>query len=89
MSHVRLMACRGFTLVEALIALALPATAQDDGAPPRVVVGSKSFTESVILGEILTQLLESNGFPAVHKREFQGTRLVFNALKFGELVDHL
>src|SRR5207249_2206866 len=32
-----------------------------DGASPEVRVGSKKFTESVVLGEIVTQVLRSTG----------------------------
>jgi osmoprotectant transport system permease protein len=50
-----------------------------------IVVGSKKFTESVILGEILTQLLQGSGVPARHAAELGGTRLLWNALRAGEV----
>lgn len=50
-----------------------------------VVVGSKTFTESVILGEIVTQLLRAEGIPARHRRELGGTRFVWTALRSGEV----
>ena len=50
-----------------------------------VVVGSKKFTESVILGEILTQLLQQSGVPARHAAELGGTRLLWDALRAGEV----
>jgi osmoprotectant transport system permease protein len=50
-----------------------------------VRVGSKQFTESVILGEIVRQALERDGFPAVHERELGGTRVVFEALANGQI----
>jgi osmoprotectant transport system permease protein len=52
-------------------------------APVRV--GSKQFTESVILGEIVRQSLERAGIPAVHRRELGGTRVVFEALAQGQI----
>ena len=52
-------------------------------APP--TVASKAFTESVILGEILTQLARSAGVAAVHERELGGTRIVFDALVRGDV----
>ncbi|HET7788468.1 MAG TPA: glycine betaine ABC transporter substrate-binding protein [Myxococcales bacterium] len=52
-------------------------------APVRV--GSKQFTESVILGEIVRQALERDGIPAVHERELGGTRVVFEALAQGQI----
>jgi osmoprotectant transport system permease protein len=55
-------------------------------APPRPIqVGSKVFTESVILGEAVTQLLEASGLPAAHRRELGGTQIVWQALKRGEI----
>ena len=52
-------------------------------APVRV--GSKQFTESVVLGEIVQQSLERKGIPAVHLRELGGTRVVFDALAAGQI----
>ncbi|MGE3180971.1 MAG: glycine betaine ABC transporter substrate-binding protein [Phycisphaerae bacterium] len=50
-----------------------------------VVVGSKSFTESIILGEIATQLVQSTGSGARHRADFGGTRILFTALQDGQL----
>ena len=50
-----------------------------------VRIGSKKFTESVILGEMLRLLAANAGLDAVHYREFGGTRIVFNALETGEV----
>jgi len=48
-------------------------------------VGSKKFTESVILGEIITQHLQSNGIKAIHQDQLGGTRLLWKALLQGEI----
>ncbi|MFQ5489205.1 MAG: glycine betaine ABC transporter substrate-binding protein [Phycisphaerae bacterium] len=48
-------------------------------------IGSKAFTESVILGEMLTQLARSSGAQAVHRQELGGTRVLFNALVSGDI----
>ncbi len=75
-------------------ALALAATAAGDKPPPHgpagsaagpVVVGSKKFTESVILGEMAVELLESAGIPTRHRRELGGTRVLWDALLRGDL----
>ena len=50
-----------------------------------VVIGSKSFTEGVILGETLRALTQDAGLPARHERALGGTRLLFNALASGEI----
>ncbi len=55
------------------------------GDGPPVIVGSKRFTESVILGEIVTQLARSRGYAAEHRREIGGTRIRFAALELGEI----
>lgn len=52
-------------------------------APVRV--GSKQFTESVVLGEIVAQALERQGLSAVHRRELGGTRVLFDALVAGQI----
>jgi osmoprotectant transport system permease protein len=50
-----------------------------------VVVGSKKFTEGVILGETLAQLARDAGASATHRRELGGTRVVWGALRGGEI----
>jgi osmoprotectant transport system permease protein len=53
--------------------------------PTEVTVGSKKFTESVILGEALRHLAESAGAMATHRAELGGTRILWNALLQGEI----
>ena len=48
-------------------------------------VGSKKFTESVILGELVTLLARSTGIEAQHQQQLGGTRVLWNALRGGEL----
>ena len=50
-----------------------------------VHIGSKKFTESVILGEMLTLLASEGGVDAVHRRQLGGTRVLWNALRMGEI----
>ncbi len=54
------------------------------GATP-VRVGSKAFTESVIIGEIARQTLEAHGVVATHQRELGGTAIAWKALLGGEI----
>ncbi len=49
------------------------------------MVGSKKFTESVVLGEVLAALATSAGAKSEHKRELGGTRVVFDALLVGDI----
>ncbi len=71
---------RGATLVAGLFAAAA-ATA----AGAAVTVGSKSFTEGVLLGEIATRAIRAAGIEAEHRAELGGTRVLFRALEQGEI----
>jgi len=51
----------------------------------RVHVGSKKFTESVVLGEMVRALSEEAGIETTHYRELGGTQLVFQALRQGDI----
>jgi osmoprotectant transport system permease protein len=53
--------------------------------PPRVVVASKTFTESVILGEVLAQLAREAGAESRHRTELGGTRVLFEGLLRGDI----
>lgn len=57
--------------------------AQDD--LPTVGVGSKDFTESVLLGEIVAQLLEDNGFTVERQLNLGGTLVAHEALVAGDI----
>jgi osmoprotectant transport system permease protein len=48
-------------------------------------IGSKQFTESVILGEMGAYLARDAGFDAVHRRELGGTQFLWQALLKGEI----
>ncbi|MCG8373420.1 MAG: ABC transporter permease subunit [Balneolales bacterium] len=50
-----------------------------------VQVGSKLFTESVILGDIATLLLEAEGFEVEFYDQLGGTQILWNALIEGEI----
>jgi osmoprotectant transport system permease protein len=50
-----------------------------------VVVGSKKFTESVILGELTTVLLRDAGVAARHQAQLGGTRVLWRALLAGDI----
>lgn len=50
-----------------------------------VVVGSKVFTESVVLGEVAVQRARVAGIEARHRRELGGTRILWGALLAGDL----
>jgi osmoprotectant transport system permease protein len=51
----------------------------------KVKVGSKVFTESVILGEIVAQVARSGAIRIEHLRQLGGTRVLWDALLKGEI----
>ena len=51
-----------------------------DESPESVTIGSKSFTESVILGEMLRHLVQQTGTDASHQRQLGGTRVLVERL---------
>ena len=62
-----------------LVNIAIPAIAGT------ITVGSKKFTENVIIAEIATQLLNQRGLEVVHRRELGGTRVLWDALLQGDI----
>lgn len=50
-----------------------------------IVVGSKNFTEQVILGELLAAAIEDQGLPVVRKLDLGGTFICDTALRSGDL----
>ncbi|HEX4236284.1 MAG TPA: glycine betaine ABC transporter substrate-binding protein [Caldimonas sp.] len=67
----------------AVAALPMPTDAAAASPPAPLVVGSKRFTESYILGEIVTQTLASGGRPASHKAGLGNTGILEQALASG------
>jgi osmoprotectant transport system permease protein len=66
-----------------MVALGLPQGSS--GARQPVVVGSKNFTEQVLLGEILAGTLESRGFAVDRRLNLGGTALCHEAVRSGQL----
>ena len=50
-----------------------------------VVIGSKNFTESVVLGEIARLAAQEHGIDAQHRRSLGGTRILWRALLGGDI----
>ncbi len=61
------------------------AAAAGDSGPPRITVGSKSFTESLILGELVAQMASWSGARVQHRRGLGGTKLLWSALLAGQI----
>ena len=72
------------TPLRAALTLALSLTACRQ--PPHIVVGSKNFTEQVLLGEIVAQQIERRvHVPVQHKLNLGGTLLAHEALVKGDV----
>ncbi|HEX9723521.1 MAG TPA: glycine betaine ABC transporter substrate-binding protein, partial [Vicinamibacteria bacterium] len=52
---------------------------------PAVVVGSKNFSEQVILGEMVAQLLEERGLNVDRRLNLGGTFICHTALESGQM----
>ena len=82
MKHARQL--RSVVLVS--IAAAMMGCAPAPPAPaPQLTVGSKSFAESVILGEAVTRLAQHAGADATFRARVGGTRATWEALTAGEI----
>jgi osmoprotectant transport system permease protein len=54
--------------------------------PQQIVVGSKKFTESYVLGEIAKTALQNAGFTVEHKQGMGGTIILWQALRGAEIA---
>ncbi len=68
-----------------LLALATGPVASQAEAGQPIAVGSKSFAENVILGEMVVRLVEASGGTATHKVGLGGTQILWQALLKGDL----
>ncbi len=55
------------------------------GASQLVVVGSKNFTEQVVLGELIAQAIEAEGIPVARKLNLGGTFICDRAIRSGDI----
>ena len=72
-------------VVLATMLLSSACASGDPAAVAPIVVGSKAFTESVILGEVVAGLIASTGVAVDHRRQLGGSRVLWNALLAGEI----
>ncbi len=66
------------------VLVALPSCDSEEPLPV-VTIGSKTFTESVILGEVIAGAFESQNVASHHRRQLGGTRFLWNALLGGDI----
>ena len=65
--------------------LALAQTPAQKPAPTQVIIGSKNFTEAVILGEMGAAVGRQAGVMVEHQRQLGGTRILWRALETGAI----
>src|SRR5213595_3669281 len=68
-----------------LILSCVPAFLSDSSSAADVVIGSKKFTESYVLGEIAKRTLTDAGIPAEHRQGMGGTIILWEALRGGQI----
>ena len=71
-------------LVSALVASACGG-ATSGGAKPAITIGSTNFSEQLVLGELYSQILESNGYAVTRKFNLGNREIVFPALQSGQI----
>src|SRR5262244_1150405 len=68
-----------------LILSCVPVFLINSSSAADVVIGSKKFTESYVLGEIAKRTLTDAGIPAGHRQGMGGTIILWEALRGGEI----
>src|SRR5437868_9693854 len=68
-----------------LIIFCVPVFLINSSSAAEVVIGSKKFTESYVLGEIAKRTLIDAGIPAEHRQGMGGTIILWQALRGGQV----
>jgi osmoprotectant transport system permease protein len=68
-----------------LILSCVPVFLINSSSAADVVIGSKKFTESYVLGEIAKRTLTDAGIPAEHRQGMGGTIILWEALRGGQI----
>src|SRR2546421_7789767 len=63
----------------------VPAFLINSSSAADVVIGSKKFTESYVLGEIAKRSLTNAGIPTEHRQGMGGTIILWEALRGGQI----
>jgi osmoprotectant transport system permease protein len=85
MTRRRARGSRLAALLAGLASLVALAGVSCRSTPGEVRVGSKKFTESVVLGEIATRMIRGAGANAAHRAQLGGTQVLWHALLKGEI----
>ena len=77
---------RAFCILAGLCILAIPLSGCRHSSQPNITIGSKFFTEQVVLAELLAQHIEARtGIHVIRKSNLGGTLLCHKALLAGDL----
>ena len=68
-----------------LLCALLAGPAHGQSTDSTLTIGSKKFTENVLLGWMGTHLLRARGLPAAHRKELGGSRFLWEALVRGDI----
>lgn len=80
---ILLLLCMLF--VPAGMAIGQDTAGSEEKETERIHVGTKAFTESVLLGRIISQLVRYGGFDVKFHGQMGGTRIVWEALQNGDI----
>lgn len=69
----------------AIVFVAMTLSVSGSVGEEQIVVGSKRFTESYVLGEIAEKVLRGAGFKAIHRQGMGGTIILWRALVSGAI----
>jgi len=72
-------------IVAAFVASACGGAGTSGGAKPAITIGSTNFSEQLVLGELYSQILESNGYSVTRKFNLGNREIVFPALQSGQI----
>lgn len=72
-----------------LLMLATACGGSGGGGKSKVVIGSKNFTENILVGEMTGLLLEDAGYPVERKLNLGGTAVVHQALVSGDINTYI
>jgi osmoprotectant transport system permease protein len=78
-------ACSPVVTILLLVLIGSGAVGAAEKSSETITIGSKKFTESVILGEMASHLVQSAQKMPIHRRELGGTRVLWGALLNGDI----
>ncbi|HOL15693.1 MAG TPA: glycine betaine ABC transporter substrate-binding protein, partial [Bacillota bacterium] len=82
---------KGFLLVAILVLCVLliagcgPKSEPGEETKPKIIIGSKNFTEQLIVGHMVGLLMEDAGYPVEYQLRLGGSGLVHEALVNGDI----